>query len=73
MNLASLLSAYYSHGNTMDWVIHSLLNAAIHAVIYSFIFRLMHHLTLGQAALLVVVVIGGLILWARARDRGRWY
>ncbi len=44
-------------------------SSLIRAVIYGFVFRLMGHLTLQQDAVLVVVVLGVLFLWARARDR----
>jgi hypothetical protein len=39
-------------------------------VINRFVFQLMHWMTLGEAALLVVVP--GLIVWARSRDQRRW-
>jgi len=72
MNPADLYSAYYRHGHTADWLVHALGNALIHALIYGLVFRLMRHLTLGQAALLVGGVIVVLFLWARARDSRRW-
>ncbi|GAB0118339.1 hypothetical protein [Acidisoma sp. 7E03] len=72
MNPTLLLTAYYHHGDTVGWLAHSIGNAIIHALIYGLIFRLMRHLSLGEAALLVIVILGGLFLWARARDRRRW-
>jgi hypothetical protein len=48
---------------------HATVSAFVHTLIYSFVFRLMHHLTLRQAAVLIVVVLERLFTWARARDR----
>jgi uncharacterized membrane protein YagU involved in acid resistance len=67
----------YSHvhsygGGWSDWIAHMVLSSVIHAVIYRFVFQLMHRMTLGEAALLVVVVVPGLIVWARSRDQRRW-
>jgi hypothetical protein len=66
----------YSHahsygGGWSDWIAHVVLSSVIHAVIYRFVFQLMHRLTLGQAALLVVVVLAVLFMWARSRDQRR--
>jgi hypothetical protein len=54
------------------WLAHMIFSAAIHAVIYSFIFRLIHHLTTGELAALVVVGLVGLFMWNRTRDRRLW-
>jgi hypothetical protein len=72
----------YAHsygGGWSDWITHMVLSSVIHAVIYRFVaviyrfvFQLMHRMTLGEAALLVVVVVPGLIVWARSRDQRRW-
>jgi hypothetical protein len=61
----------YAYGWT-EWLAHVTSSAVVHAVIYSFVFRLMHHLTLGQAAVVVVMVLGCLFVWARSRDRRGW-
>lgn len=72
MNPAFLISAYYHHADTVGWLLRSIENAIIHALIFGLVFRLMRQLTLGQAVLLVVVVLGVMFLWARSRDRRRW-
>ena len=48
------------------------ISSVIHAVVYGFVFRLMGHLTLGQDAVLVAVVLGVAFAWARSRDRRGW-
>ncbi len=63
--------AHHAYGWT-DWLAHVAVASLVHALIYGFVFRLMHHLTLGQAAVLVVVVLGCLFMWTRARDRRGW-
>lgn len=72
MNPAFLLSAYYHHGDNVGWLIRSVENALVHALIFGLVFRLLRQLTLGQAVLLVAVVLAVMFLWARARDRRRW-
>jgi uncharacterized membrane protein YagU involved in acid resistance len=50
----------YSHGyhaGWSDWLAHVVLSSVIHAVIYRFVFQLMHRLTLGEAAMLVLAVL----------------
>lgn len=59
-------------GGMSEWIAHMAISAAIHAVIYGFVFRLMHQLTLEQDAVLVVVVLGVLFLWGRTRDGRGW-
>ena len=59
-------------GGWSDWIAHVALSSVIHAVIYRFVFQLMHRMTLGEAALLVVVVLVVLFMWARSRDQRRW-
>jgi hypothetical protein len=46
-----------------------LVSAVVHAVIYGAIFRIMHHLTLTQAIIVLVIVLGGAALWMRSRGR----
>jgi hypothetical protein len=73
MNMISPIAYHYGYGGGWtDWIVHMLVSSVIHALIYSFIFRLMSHLTLPQAIVLAVVVIGALFLWARSRDRRGW-
>ncbi|MCB8875134.1 hypothetical protein [Acidisoma silvae] len=74
-SLSDLLSAHYGYGyhhGWTDWLGHTIASGIIHALIYSFIFRLMHHLTLGQAGLLVLAVLVVMFLLAHAGDRRRW-
>ena len=63
--------AYHAYGST-DWLAHVTVSAVVHALVYGFVFRLMHHLTLTQAAVLVVVVLGCLFMWSRTRERRGW-
>jgi hypothetical protein len=65
----------YAHnygGRWSDWIPHVVLSSVIHAVVYRFVFQLMHRMTLGEVALVAVVVVPGLIVWMRSRDRRRW-
>ncbi len=72
--LAFLTLSYAHHhgGGMTDWIAHMAISSVIHAVIYGFVFRLMHQLTLQQDAVLVVVVLGALFVWSKARDRRGW-
>jgi hypothetical protein len=63
--------AYHAYGWS-DWLVHVTISAVVHSLIYSFVFRLMHHLTLAQAAVLVAVVFGCVFMWMRTRDRRGW-
>jgi hypothetical protein len=63
----------YSHGGGWsDWIAHTVLSSIIHAMIYRVVFQLMHRLTLGEAVVLVVVVIAVLVAWGRSQDRRGW-
>jgi hypothetical protein len=44
----------------------------IHGLIYGLIFKVMHQLTLAQAAVLAVAVLAVMFMWGRARDRLGW-
>ena len=73
--LSDLLSARYGYGygyGWTDWLSHTVISAVVHALIYSTVFRLLRHVTTGQAVLLVLVLLGGMFVLARARDRQRW-
>jgi hypothetical protein len=61
----------YSHAAGGGWLTHMIVSSAIHAMIYSVVFRLLDHLSLGQAVLLVVVVIAVLYGLNRSNTR-RW-
>lgn len=70
-----LTLAYYHHGyggGWTDWMAHVAISSMIHALIYGVVFRLMHQLTLGEAVVLVAVVLGCLFMRGRARDRRGW-
>lgn len=72
MNPALLFSAYYHHADNVGWLIRSIENAVVHALIFGLVFRLLRQLTLGEAVVLVVAILAVMFLWARARDRRRW-
>jgi len=73
MSPITLLAYHYGDvGGWTDWITHMLVSSVIHALIYSVIFRLISHLTLTQAIVLVVVVVVALYLWGRSRDRRGW-
>jgi hypothetical protein len=63
--------AGYPHAFGGGWLTHMIVSSAIHAMIYSVIFRLLGHLSLGEAVLLVVVVIAVLYSASRSNAR-RW-
>jgi hypothetical protein len=60
LKLLTLLD-YHAHGWS-NWLAHVTISAAVHALIYGSVFRLMHHLTPAQAAVLVAVVLGCLFM-----------
>ena len=63
--------AYHHGGNWSEWIAHRVVSAVIHGVIYSFIFKLMRHMSTGEAAVLVMVVLTVLFVWSRSgRPRG---
>jgi hypothetical protein len=64
--------AYHHAYGWSGWLAHATISAVVHSLIYSVVFRLMHHLTLAQAAVLVLVVLGCLFMWMRTRDRRGW-
>jgi hypothetical protein len=55
--------AHHAYGWT-GWLAHVTISAVVHA--------LMHHLTLGWAAVLGVVVLTCLFMWTQARDQREW-
>ena len=59
----------YSHALGGGWLTHMIVSSIIHAMIYSVIFRLLGHLSLGEAVVLVVVVIG--VLYSLSRNNAR--
>lgn len=64
---------HYGYGGGMtDWMAHVAISAVIHGLMYGLIFKVMHQLTLAQAAVLVVVVLAVMFMWGRARDRRGW-
>ena len=72
MSRLTLLAYHYGHGHWSSWLAHVTLSSVVHALVYSVVFRLMHRLTLGEAVILVAVVLGGLFMWSRTRDPRGW-
>jgi hypothetical protein len=62
----------YGYGHGSGWITHMIISSVIHGMIYSVIFRILSHLSLSEAVLLVVVVIA--LIYAANRNRGyrRW-
>ncbi len=56
-------------GCTMDWITHMAVSSIIYALIYGVVCKVMHQLTLGQAVVLAMLVIGCIIMWGRPRDQ----
>ena len=67
-----VLLSYYHGGGMVSGLTHMIVGSIINGLIFSVIFRLIAQLTLPQALVLVVVVIGLAYMWARSRDRARW-
>jgi len=64
-----LLAAYaFGRGAGLG---HMLLGAVVRGLIYAVIFKLLRHLSLPEAIILVVVVVGGVFLFSRSRSRRR--
>jgi hypothetical protein len=59
----------YHHALGGGWLTHMIVSSVIHAMIYSVIFRLFSHMSLGEAVLLVVVVIA--VLYSASRNSPR--
>lgn len=68
--------AYYHHYGhsygTTGWITHMVISAVVHSLIYGAMFRVMRGMSLPEILLLAGVVIGGVYLWARQRDRRGW-
>ena len=64
--------AYHGYGHGSSWITHMIISSVIHGLIYSVIFRVLRHLSLGEVVLLAVIVIA--LIYASNRDRGyrRW-
>jgi hypothetical protein len=63
----------YHHGaGWSDWIAHTVVSSIIHAMIFRVVFQSMHRLTLGEALVLVVVVVAVLVAWGRSQDRRGW-
>ena len=60
---------FVATGGAVAGLTHMIVAAVINGLIFSVIFRLVSHLTLPEALLLLAVVIGLGYLWARSRDR----
>ena len=65
----------YGHhygGRWSDWIAHTVVSSIIHAMIFRVVFQFMHQLSLGEALVLVVMVVAVLIMWGRSQDRRGW-
>lgn len=69
MTMLLPLGYHFGGGGATDWIVHMVVGSIINGLIWSVMFRLVSHLTLNQAVVLVVVVVGALFLWARSRER----
>jgi hypothetical protein len=73
MDVLEYIAYHHGYGGGWgNWIAHMAVSALIHSLIYGFVFRLMHHLTFGEAAVLVVVVLVLLFGWGQSRDRRGW-
>ena len=75
MNDLMMLAYYHGYGyggGWSNWIAHVVISSVIHALVYGTVFKLMHQLTLGEAVVLAVVVIGCIVMWGRSRDRRGW-
>ncbi len=75
MNDLMMLAYHHGYGyggGWSNWIAHVAVSSLIHALIYGVVFKLMHQLTLGEAVVLAVVVIGCIVMWGRSRDRRGW-
>lgn len=75
MNDLAIIAYHHTHGfgvSWTDWLAHVTISSLFHALVYGFVGKLMRQMSLGEAALLVVVVLAGLFVWARSRDRRGW-
>lgn len=72
--VAFLALSYVHHhgGDITDWTTQIAVSSLIHAVVCGLALRLMHHLTLDQDAVLVIVMLGALYLCARSHDQRGW-
>jgi hypothetical protein len=61
----------YHHALGGSWITHMIISSVIHAMIYSVIFRLLSHLSLGEILCLTVAVIVLLYSWNRNRGYRR--
>jgi hypothetical protein len=62
----------YHHALGGGWITHMIIASVIHAMIYSVIYRLLSHLSLGEIVCLAVAVIVLLYNWNRNRGYRRW-
>lgn len=73
MNQFAFLAYSQAHNSGWtDWIAHRVVSAVIHAVIYGAVFKMMRHMTTGEAIVLAVVVIAALFMWSKSRDRRGW-
>ena len=64
------LAYHHAYGGG-SWITHMLVSSIVHGLIYSAIFRILRHLSLGEILLIAMVVIGLLYAWNRDRTYRR--
>lgn len=73
MSLIVPLAYHFGGGGlSVGWLTHMVVGSIINGLIFGLIFRLIAHLSTPELVVLVAVVIGGIFLYARSRDRARW-
>ena len=58
----------YDYGGGSSWITHMVVSSVIHGLIYSVIFRLVRHLSLGEIVVLAAVGIWAVYAWNRNRN-----
>lgn len=71
-DVGMVILGYAATGAAVAGLTHMIVASVINGLIFSVIFRLIAHLSLPEALVLLALVIGGAYLWARSRDRARW-
>ncbi len=64
------VGAYFHPG--LSWLVVTVISAMVHALIYGVVFKALHYLTLGQAVILLIIVLGCIALWIKSRSRRGW-
>ena len=63
----------YHHGyGGGGWISNMIMSAVVHSLIYGLVFKMMRHLTIPEAILLVGCGLLAVFVWLRQRDRRGW-